>query len=310
MNKKIFVIHGRNEKIRKNLFTFLRSIGLEPIEWVQAIQTTKKGSPYIGEVLDENLNLANAVIVLFTPDEIAILKKEYTQNDNEKKPVEQPRPNVLFEAGMAMGLKPDKTIFLEIGNIRDISDIIGRHVVKFDGSPEKRKELISKLKNANCPVDESGTDWITDGEFEIDQKQESNFEEEDFQKKDEEKQKQFEKVIKELEEVKSNTIVKDSLIKDAAFLITSLSKDKKIYKFLYLHNFFVLNTKKVLVWFYNSNGITKHTYLQAWIPYINNFNELNAILDALLSTNMLEYYSLSLKITEEGIEFLKFEHLM
>lgn len=165
MNKKVFVIHGRNEKIRKAFFEFLRSIGLQPIEWEQAIKLTGKSSPYIGEILEAALNEAKAIIVLFTPDEIAILKEEYAQNSSEKNPVFQPRPNVIFEAGMAIDKNPDRTIIVEIGKIREISDITGRHVVKFDGTSKKRKELIIKLNNAGCNVDDSGSAWLEAGDF-------------------------------------------------------------------------------------------------------------------------------------------------
>lgn len=43
--RKVFVIHGRNEPARKGLFEYLRVIGLDPIEWSEAIQITGKGSP-------------------------------------------------------------------------------------------------------------------------------------------------------------------------------------------------------------------------------------------------------------------------
>lgn len=165
MNKKVFVIHGRNEKIRKSFFEFLRSIGLQPIEWNQAIKLTGKSSPYIGEIIEAGLNEAKSIIVLFTPDETATLKEEFIQNPEERHPVPQSRPNVVFEAGMAMGKNPDRTVLVEIGNIREISDIIGRHVVKFNGTPKKRKELITKLKNAGCNVDDSGSDWLEAGDF-------------------------------------------------------------------------------------------------------------------------------------------------
>lgn len=165
MNKKVFVVYGRNKKMRKSFFDFLRSIGLQPIEWDQAIGLTGKGSPYIGEILKEGFNNAKAIVVLFTPDEIATLKEQYIQDPKEKHPVPQPRPNAIFEAGMAMGKNPDRTVLVEIGKIREISNIIGRHIVKFDGSPKKRKELVSKLKNAGCNVNDSGSDWLDAGEF-------------------------------------------------------------------------------------------------------------------------------------------------
>ena len=47
--KVVFVIHGRNLQIRDAMFAFLRSLGLHPLEWIEALTATQKGSPYIGE---------------------------------------------------------------------------------------------------------------------------------------------------------------------------------------------------------------------------------------------------------------------
>ncbi|MFD9643048.1 TIR domain-containing protein [Streptomyces sp. NPDC059082] len=58
----MFVIHGRNA--RTGVFEFLRALGLDPIEWPEAIQITGKGSPYIGEVLDTAFSNAQTVVVL------------------------------------------------------------------------------------------------------------------------------------------------------------------------------------------------------------------------------------------------------
>ncbi len=51
-SKKVFVVHGRNDKLRESMFNFLVALGLKPVEWSQAIQATQKASPYIGEILD------------------------------------------------------------------------------------------------------------------------------------------------------------------------------------------------------------------------------------------------------------------
>lgn len=41
--KTVFVVHGRNESARDSMFQFLRALGLEPLEWDQAVSLTKKG---------------------------------------------------------------------------------------------------------------------------------------------------------------------------------------------------------------------------------------------------------------------------
>jgi predicted nucleotide-binding protein len=151
-----------------DFFSLLRSLGLRPLEWQKAIELTKKPAPYVGEILDAAFAKARAVIVLMTPDDEARLKGELVRSsdpDWEKDLQGQPRPNVLFEAGMAFGSHPESTVLVQIGSIRPISDIAGRHLVHLTGSPESRKELIAKLRASRCEVDDSGTDWLRIGDF-------------------------------------------------------------------------------------------------------------------------------------------------
>mgnify|MGYP000485185991 CR=1 FL=1 len=81
--KKVFVVHGRNLDVRDAMFGFLRTIGLEPIEWSTAISATGSASPYIGQALDAAFEMAQAVVVLLTPDDIAYLRPEYANGDDD-----------------------------------------------------------------------------------------------------------------------------------------------------------------------------------------------------------------------------------
>jgi predicted nucleotide-binding protein len=166
----VFVVHGRNAAVRTSMFDFLRAIGLKPLEWSQAINETGEGTPYIGQVLDAAFSLAQAVVVLMTPDDEAWLKKEFqTQHDeqHEKRLTGQARPNVLFEAGMAMGRDPKRTVLVEIGKLRPFSDVGGRHVLRMDNSSQRRQDLADRLKAAGCAVDLTGRDWHTAGAFDL-----------------------------------------------------------------------------------------------------------------------------------------------
>lgn len=170
--RNVFVVHGRNLQIRDSMFNFLRAIDLYPIEWTQAIKATGNSSPYIGEILDEVFSTAQAVIVLMTPDDEARLREEFREEDEppyEKELTPQPRPNVLYEGGIAMAKHPKRTVIVKIGNLRPFSDIEGMHYVKLDNTAKTKRELATKLDNAGCPVDISGTDWLDAGDFEIDQ---------------------------------------------------------------------------------------------------------------------------------------------
>ena len=165
---RVFVIHGRNEGMRRALFDFLRAIGLKPIEWSEAVALTGKPTPYVGEILDAAMLYAQAIAVLFTGDDLVRLKDEFLWVNDlayERNTTPQSRPNVIFEAGLALGKYPDRTILVQIGNLRPFSDIAGRHFIRLKNSSKSRQELAQRLKLAGCEVDLSGTDWHDAGLF-------------------------------------------------------------------------------------------------------------------------------------------------
>lgn len=170
--KRVFVVHGRNLAIRDAIFQFLRAIGLNPIEFIQAIASTGKAAPFVGETIEAGIFQAQAVVVLLTGDDEARLRSQFlNRNDSdynyESKLTPQARPNVLFEAGMAFGRHPERTVLVEIGHIKKFSDIGGRHIIRLDNSGARRYEFAQRLLNAGCSVDLNGIDWNTAGNFEI-----------------------------------------------------------------------------------------------------------------------------------------------
>lgn len=149
------------------MFDFLRSINLKPLEWTTAVSLTGEGSPYIGQILDAAFDHATAIVVLMTPDEVAYLQPRYASGDGdpETSPAAQARPNVLFEAGMALGRDSKRTVLVEVGDVRPFSDVAGRHAIRLNNDPSRRQDLASRLRSAGCDVDLAGTDWHTTGDF-------------------------------------------------------------------------------------------------------------------------------------------------
>jgi predicted nucleotide-binding protein len=168
-SRSVFVVHGRNLKIRNAMFEFLSCIGLHPIHWTDA--TVAAGaSPFISEILDQAFEGAKAIIVILTPDDEAKLKKPFIQPDDpsyEKRLYGQVRPNVLFEAGLAFGRKPNNTLLVQIGDVRPFSDIAGKYIIRLDNTMPKRKQLAKHLENAGCTVNLNNTEWLTAGDFSV-----------------------------------------------------------------------------------------------------------------------------------------------
>jgi predicted nucleotide-binding protein len=164
----VFVVHGRDSQARDAVFDFLRAVGIKPIEWTSAIAMSRKPAPYVGEILEAAFSKARAIVVLITPDDLAQLRADLivpSDKPYEKTLTGQARPNVLFEAGMAFATHPDRTVMVQLGTVREFSDVAGRHVVHISNEFSKRQELATKLQNAGCDVDTSGTDWVSAGNF-------------------------------------------------------------------------------------------------------------------------------------------------
>lgn len=169
-DKVVFVVRGRNDKAKDAMCEFLRSIGLFPLLFEEAVIKSGKTSPYIGEVLETAFSLAQAVVVLMTPDDEGQLRRPLRRIHEltyETELTPQPRMNVVFEAGMAMGIAKNRTVLVELGNLRPFSDISGRHRVMLDNSIEKRKDLIGRLQNAGCSVDLTKDDYQDVGDFDL-----------------------------------------------------------------------------------------------------------------------------------------------
>ena len=169
-SRNVFVVHGRNLAIRDQLFTFLRALDLHPLEWSEAVGMTGQPSPYIGDILDAAFLRAQAVVVLLSPDDVVRLRQELWTDDESPTETElsgQARPNVLFEAGMAMGRFPDRTVLVEIGSVKPFSDIGGRHVIRLSNNTARRQDFAQRLRSAGCPVNFDGTDWHNVGNFEL-----------------------------------------------------------------------------------------------------------------------------------------------
>jgi predicted nucleotide-binding protein len=167
-NRRIFVVHGRNELARDAMFQFLRSIGLDPIEWSEVVRATGTTNPYVGDVVETGLRLAHAVVVLLTGDDEARLLSQFVTSRDQREdvgPTRQARPNVLFEAGMAVALSRDRTVLVSLGQLRPLSDLSGVHIVRMDDTTERRQDLAERLQAAGCPVKLTGRDWHKVGQF-------------------------------------------------------------------------------------------------------------------------------------------------
>ncbi|GFH38304.1 nucleotide-binding protein [Streptomyces pacificus] len=161
-SRSVFVVHGRDEEVRTAMFGLLRRLDLRPLEWERLVRGAGGTAPFLGEVVEKALSQAQAALVLLTPDDVAMLHPHlmgFNEQPHEVRLTGQPRQNVLIELGMALMAYPERTIIVQVGQVRPASDLAGRNVVHFDGSEAAVSKIVERLKGAHCDLDDTRPDW-------------------------------------------------------------------------------------------------------------------------------------------------------
>jgi predicted nucleotide-binding protein len=171
--RRVFVVHGRNRTALDAMHKFLAALGLEPLYFDEARGLTRDPMPFTLDVVKKGLSVTQATLVLMTMEDVGCLREQFRAKDelsHETQFVPKPRQNVIFEAGMAMALRPKATVLVELGkHHHTISDLAGKHMIRMDNSLQKRELLVTSLKNAGCRAKQSGEEWKTKekgGDFE------------------------------------------------------------------------------------------------------------------------------------------------
>ncbi|HZS79002.1 MAG TPA: TIR domain-containing protein [Ktedonobacteraceae bacterium] len=168
ISRNVYLVHGQNSAATRAMCEFLQSLELVPITKETVVKLMGETAPFIGQIIDAAFEHANAVIVLFTGDDLARLRSDL-QKDSEKAAgrdfAYQPGQDQVFEAGYAFGRYPEHTILLQLGNMQLFSDIDGMYIPIFTGKEDERRSLIDKLKKVGCTLKDDGDKWRKAGNF-------------------------------------------------------------------------------------------------------------------------------------------------
>lgn len=154
VENSVFIVHGRDHEARDALEHYLRAIGITVIDW-KAAKAMKSGMKTNAEIVRFGIDAAQAVLVLFTPDEIRHLRPAL--NEKNEPAGYQPRPNVLFEAGWAFGAHHEKTLVIEVG-------MSGTPLSDLDGFNNVRLSCYEDLDHVASELRTIGVEPTDDGE--------------------------------------------------------------------------------------------------------------------------------------------------
>jgi predicted nucleotide-binding protein len=164
--RSVFLVHGRDIAARDELIKFLRALDLKIINWREAAAAAGGGTPYTGDIVIAGLTMADAIVVLLTPDDVGYVRVAHRSGHDgpdELEPTGQARLNVIFEAGMAMALARERVVVVEMGAVRAMSDTAGLNVVRLRDSIDSRRDLAGRLRSAGLAADTADDEWRTAG---------------------------------------------------------------------------------------------------------------------------------------------------
>lgn len=165
--RSVFIVSGRDVEATAGIVHVLRALNLKVVEWEHAVLRTGVPNPYTGDVVATGLRMADAAIIVITPDDVVKLRSDLVREQDgelERTMQGQARPNVVYEAGYADALGLNRTLIVEVGLSKPFSDIAGRNTLRYDGSPAKRNALVQRLKLAGLRPDTDGDDWLKLGD--------------------------------------------------------------------------------------------------------------------------------------------------
>lgn len=172
LERGIFVVHGRDAAVNRAVFQLLRRLDLKPLEWELLVHGADRGmTPPLSDVVVNAPKLASAAVVVLSPEDRVMLHAELRrpkEDRHELHPMLQPRPNVLVELGIVLGVYPRRTLILEFGDLRPIADLNGLNTVRFDESTDyvdALRKIAGRLKQAGIPADDSGSEWLDPSPF-------------------------------------------------------------------------------------------------------------------------------------------------
>lgn len=132
---QLFLAHGWDSKTIGKVKAILSELGISTVEWEELVERLGVATPTTFDVIHKAIVKDQMVcLVLFTPDE-EVKTADHIQQRTRKGPGLitkdfQARPNVVLEAGMALALNQDRTVILEVGEHRSLSNLEGLNVVR------------------------------------------------------------------------------------------------------------------------------------------------------------------------------------
>lgn len=146
-SRDVFIVHGRDEAMRKDAQATLHRFGIDGIVLSEEMN---KGQTII-EKFDRVARECGYAVVLFSPDDVGGLR---ATGRAEQKTAPRARQNVILELGYFVGLLGREKVFVLVaGNIEKPSDFDGVVYETYDKAGTWKRRLANELSEVGFYID-------------------------------------------------------------------------------------------------------------------------------------------------------------
>ena len=131
---RVLLIHGHDSIGVKEVARLVERLGLEPILWQEALDRIGLMSPSVIERFRSCLDVAQGVVIVL----------EGGLGESEL--------NLVFEAGLALGLAEERTVVIQLGDQTPPDDLAAVNILRLRSTEESANALSSALASAGCAI--------------------------------------------------------------------------------------------------------------------------------------------------------------
>ncbi|WBC08881.1 CATRA conflict system CASPASE/TPR repeat-associated protein [Micromonospora sp. WMMA1947] len=159
--RQVFLVSGAFPEAAQRMRGFLRRLGLRPLELEDCVRETRKPTPSPLEVSLAGVRMARAALVLLTSNQ------RYQSSAHEEGSGLHPDAEVTFQAGVAIALRPQQTVFVVAGRVTLPRHLTGLEIITLDDTALCKNMIAQRLRLAGCDVNTSAADWLEPGQFDL-----------------------------------------------------------------------------------------------------------------------------------------------
>lgn len=170
----VHVIPITDTAFNGDLKSFLEAAGLRTFPWPGLLELHDYRGAIDRTVLERMFPPAVPLVIPLLPEEVFQIREDLILTEQTRRqvalppslqaPKYQPRADILFYAGLALGAVPGRTVIVRLGRAVPRLELLYREAVHLSNTIKRRRMLLKRLESLGCEI-QWNSNWADIGDF-------------------------------------------------------------------------------------------------------------------------------------------------